>query len=1003
MAGRPRKESRPPDALSAGSEWRRWDPHVHLPGTLFNNNGFRQTTIEEALDALAACTPAIESVGVTDYFTTRSFRAAQQRWKDGAGAAIKYLFPNIELRLNDATAAGNGVNLHVIAAPEHVDVLDGLLSRLRFSYQDVEYAADDAGLIRLGRAYRGDLSLDEDAARREGATQFKVNFDDLRVLFQRDAKLRETCLVGVAAGKDGTSGLKAQDGGFAAYRQGLERFAHFIFSGRDQDRDFWLGHGVDDEATLTKKYGGTKLCLHGSDAHETSKLGKPDQDRYCWLKGDPTFDTLWQACLAPERRANVSPSSPASGQHGRIDGVTIADTSWFTPGTVPLNTGLVAIIGPRGSGKTALADLVAVGAGSAQPFENEASFVSRAGDLLAKQQAVAKWYGDTPTTHSLAVPPPDGSTGPRRVRYLSQQFVERLCASDGVTNELLYEIERVIFEAWPVEERQGATSFQELLEIRLGAARASQHDELEAITELSEEITNQRVLQKGLAKKTDQKTAATAAISNLEGQIKELTGKADTASGERHAVVSRALADRQAALQSVDRQRTDLRKLEAAVRTARATQFPSYLARLKQTHPHAGLTEAQWQRFQPDFAPAVDRTLADALAAANAEHIAIAGVVVPAGSTTTLDGLSAADLVQRTLAELTFEQSRLQKLVGLDSKRAAALTQLQTQLTKARSADSKLDEAITAAKGAEAKIQQLVIDRTTRYKAYFNALLTEEAELKLLYGPLEKILTDFGPSVARLKLSVRRKVNLASWIDHAEKQLIDLRTAGPFRGAGGLRPIVEASLLSSWESGDGDAASAAIQAFSQAHSADLRAHAPAETREDDAAYRDWERGVARWLYGVGHISVVYSLEYDGLNVERLSPGSRGIVLLLLYLAVDQSETDPLIIDQPEENLDPKSVYTELVKLFQAASERRQIIMVTHNANLVVNTDVDQVIVASCDSLEEGKLPRLSYQAGGLERAEIRKAVCEVLEGGAEAFQLRARRLHVDAPSTRPTP
>ena len=117
--------------------------------------------------------------------------------------------------------------------------------------------------------------------------------------------------------------------------------------------------------------------------------------------------------------------------------------------------------------------------------------------------------------------------------------------------------------------------------------------------------------------------------------------------------------------------------------------------------------------------------------------------------------------------------------------------------------------------------------------------------------------------------------------------------------------------------------------------------------------------------------------------------------------MDISETDPLIIDQPEENLDPQSVFTELVKLFQTASDRRQIIMITHNANLVVNTDVDQVIVANCDMLEEAKLPRLSYKAGGLENPDIRDAVCEVLEGGAEAFRQRARRLHIDAPSTRP--
>jgi ABC-type dipeptide/oligopeptide/nickel transport system ATPase component len=211
--------------------------------------------------------------------------------------------------------------------------------------------------------------------------------------------------------------------------------------------------------------------------------------------------------------------------------------------------------------------------------------------------------------------------------------------------------------------------------------------------------------------------------------------------------------------------------------------------------------------------------------------------------------------------------------------------------------------------------------------------------------------------------------------------------------------IAQASLLDAWTIGDGDQAAAAIQQFGTQYSEDLREQSPA-SRSDENAYREWERNVSRWLYSVKHISLAYDLEYDGLNVQRLSPGSRGIVLLLLYLAVDQSETDPLIIDQPEENLDPKSVYSELVALFRAASERRQIIMVTHNANLVVNTDVDQVIVAHCDGLEEGKLPKLSYIAGGLEDSTVRQAVCDVLEGGAEAFRQRARRLHIDAPSTR---
>ena len=117
-------------------------------------------------------------------------------------------------------------------------------------------------------------------------------------------------------------------------------------------------------------------------------------------------------------------------------------------------------------------------------------------------------------------------------------------------------------------------------------------------------------------------------------------------------------------------------------------------------------------------------------------------------------------------------------------------------------------------------------------------------------------------------------------------------------------------------------------------------------------------------------------------------------MLLLYLALDDADDRPLIIDQPEENLDPKSVFDELVSLFIAAKSKRQVIMVTHNANLVINTDADQIIVADASPPLDGGLPSFNYVAGGLEDAEIRKVVCDILEGGAKAFRERARRLRV---------
>lgn len=69
-------------------------------------------------------------------------------------------------------------------------------------------------------------------------------------------------------------------------------------------------------------------------------------------------------------------------------------------------------------------------------------------------------------------------------------------------------------------------------------------------------------------------------------------------------------------------------------------------------------------------------------------------------------------------------------------------------------------------------------------------------------------------------------------------------------------------------------------------------------------------------------------------------------------------------------------------------------MVTHDANLVVNTDADQVIMATAGQHLPGRLPEIKYESGGLERPFIRRKVCEILEGGEEAFRARAKRLRI---------
>lgn len=105
---------------------------------------------------------------------------------------------------------------------------------------------------------------------------------------------------------------------------------------------------------------------------------------------------------------------------------------------------------------------------------------------------------------------------------------------------------------------------------------------------------------------------------------------------------------------------------------------------------------------------------------------------------------------------------------------------------------------------------------------------------------------------------------------------------------------------------------------------------------------------------------------------------------MFYLLVDKDDI-PLVIDQPEENLDNQTVFDLLVPCIKDARQRRQIIIVTHNPNLAVVCDADQVIHAD---LDKAKNYRLTYESGGIENPLINKAIVDILEGTKPAFKNR---------------
>ena len=151
-----------------------------------------------------------------------------------------------------------------------------------------------------------------------------------------------------------------------------------------------------------------------------------------------------------------------------------------------------------------------------------------------------------------------------------------------------------------------------------------------------------------------------------------------------------------------------------------------------------------------------------------------------------------------------------------------------------------------------------------------------------------------------------------------------------------------------------------------------------------------------------YLSHEFTVKQGDEDIFRMSPGKQGLILLEIYLYLSDS-TYPILIDQPEDNLDNRTIYSHLVDYIKKRKHHRQIIIVTHNPNIVLGPDAEQIIVANQDGQGQGRNAkyRFEYVSGPIECSftdskilsilgaqGIREHVCQILEGGKEAFRKR---------------
>ena len=412
------------------------------------------------------------------------------------------------------------------------------------------------------------------------------------------------------------------------------------------------------------------------------------------------------------------------------------------------------------------------------------------------------WASGEPSTRALDGSDANGPFSYERVRYLSQQFVEELCSSSGLTDGLLREIERVIFEAHPDDARDGALDFAELLEHRASRHRLARDREAEAVSQISERISTELEKEKLIATYEGQVAQKKKLVDAYTADRAKLVSAGSEKRAQRHTELAGAANQVRAKLRQFAGQRQTFLAMQDEVKDLRRNQAPEALRQAQARHTHSGMSVEQWAAFLLDYKGPVDNDLAGYVKWVDGKVAELKGTTPAPGDPTTPYFADDTDLSALSQAVLEAEMARLEKLVSADKETQRRYTALSGSIATETAALQTLTEKLKDAQGARDRARELQTQREEAYGRALDALVAEQSVLEELYAPLMARLTASSGTLKNLAFSVARVANVEQWASEAEDGLIDLRKAGAFRGKGTLLQKANEVLKDAWETGD---------------------------------------------------------------------------------------------------------------------------------------------------------------------------------------------------------
>ncbi|MBU0509012.1 AAA family ATPase [bacterium] len=1020
-----------------GSTWGKWDLHVHTPYSIVQNyDGNLDAAWEGFICDLEKLPPEFKVIGINDYIFVDGYERVLKAKKDGRLPNIALILPVVELRLDKfagvvkkgkdgaySKSDWNRINLHVIfdqLPPELIR--QQFLNALVQCYDLIPEAHSFNGrwqavvtpesLTSLGQMIIDSVPDDQKAgygsALQEGFNNLCVSLDKVLEALEKHS-LKGRFLL--AVGKSEWENMKWNDQSIAEKKNVINR-VDLVFTASENPEAYEKARKKLTESKVLDK------LLDCSDAHALSNSENKDRIGQCftWIKADPTFQGLLQAVTEFDQRVFVGDKPPkrllVMGNRTKyVSAISIKKKAgspllenWFDV-EVPLNHDLVAIIGNKGSGKSALADVVAL-IGDTRNYEsfsflNEARFRDPRNKLAAHFTGKLQWHDGTDSQKDLHENPALSSV--ERLKYLPQSYLETLCnelAGNG-SSTFDSELRQIIYTHVPEEQRIGFSSLGELLNFKISELEEERKQLTEELSKVNAElVTVEHKLspefRQSLELQLDAKKRELTALEGAKPTPVDNPMESEAAKQEAAAATEK-LAALEATLNSVhvEEQKARQKKADAMRGAAHMTRMLQAVRNHQKNHDqfiaelNAMLGEVQSGLKAADIVSlTVNTTGIEQLSAAFKKESEILDALLSSEGEASLPRRREA--AETSIKTIKSQLSEKQRLFLVYKEHLAhwerAKVELQGDKDKSNSIAWYAAE-IAALDSLPARSEQLKTERILIVCSLHEQIGKVVAEYKTLYQPVQGFVQSTAKMEMPLPLDFDVRIAEEGFQD-AFLGRINRQTRGSFAGIDESNLLIR-RLLKQTDFMSVEAVVEFVDSIDDMLHFDRRIEGVKQTEVsvlDQLRKGNRPKELYDYLFGLEYLQPQYSLTYDKQEISQLSPGERGLLLLVFYLLVDKDDI-PLVIDQPEENLDNQTIYKILVRCIKTAKQRRQVIMVTHNPNLAVVCDAEQIICATCDKVNK----RFSYISGAIESPEIKARVIEILEGTEPAFVNRKRK------------